>query len=149
MAKKNLGEALDLHCFQQIFWGVERTPNSFSTTRKFCRRGVSEGKSRFLQIFANVAKVPRVGSPRYLTCLGRHIDPKKPVAPQEVCIHTRHTLSETSKKFFFWSTKRQHFDENFFVCALWVQIMVRSASNYFSRNVWSEKIILHTLDTFH
>ena len=149
MAKKILGEALDLHCFQKNFGVWSAPPNSFSITRKFCRRGVSEGKSRFLQFFANVAKVPRRILRGIRQVWGRYIDPKKPLAPQEVCIHTRHTFSEISKKSFFWSTKRQHFDEKIFVCALWVQIMVWSASNHFSRKVWSEKIILHTLDTFH
>ena len=111
--------------------------------------GVFLGENRDFYKFLPMSSKYQGGSPRYLTGWGRHIDPNKPFAPQKVCVHTRHTLSETSKKSFFWSTKRQHFDEKIFVCALWVQILVWSAPNCFSRKVWSEKIVLHTLDTFH
>ena len=48
-----------------------------------------------------------------------HMGPKKAVAPQKVCAHTRHTFFEASKYPCFRSTKRQHFDEkNFYLCLI-------------------------------
>ena len=68
--------------------------------------GVFLGENRDFYKFLPMSPKYQGGSPRYLTGLGRHIDPKKPFAPQEVCVHTRHTLSETSKKNHFFGPQK-------------------------------------------
>ena len=134
MTKKCFRKTLDLFWHRKIFWGVGRTPDPFSTIRKFC--------------CSSLGKAPQWVSPRYLTSSEGPRVQKSRKMPKSICTHQAHPFWDFSLFCFQVHKKTTFWRKVLRFCALWVQILVWGAPNCFSRKVWSEKMILHTLDTF-
>ena len=68
--------------------------------------------------------------------------------PKSIFTHQAHPFWDISIFCFSGPQKATFWRKVLLFCALWVQILVWGAPKYFSRKVWSKKMILHTLDAF-
>ena len=149
MAKKFFCATLDFVWLQKNFWGVGRTHKHIFDHQKILPQGCFWRKIAIFTNFYQSRQSTQWVSPRYLAGYEGIWVQRKPSHPKKY-VHTPGTpILRLQTILFFGPQKGNILTKNFFICALWVHILVWSTPNYFSRKAWSEKIILHTLDTFH
>ena len=116
--KTFLGQLWTLFGSKKTFgvWGAPT--NSFSTIRKFCHRGVFEEKSRFLQIFTNLSKVPN-GFLRDTLQVMRAYESKRKMSHPKRYVYTPGTpFLRLQKNHFFGPQKGNILTKNFFCVCL-------------------------------
>ena len=123
------------------FFGIEKFFNS--VTGVFSRKNCY-----FCKFLAVSVKHPNGFLQDTLQVLRAQGSKKSRKMPKSICTHQAHPFWDFSLFCFQVHKKTTFWRKVLRFCALWVQILVRSAPNCFSRKVWSEKMILHTLDTF-
>ena len=116
--QKNFWVSFGLCSAPKNFLGCGAHPQTHFRPSENSAAGVFLRKNRDFYKFLPISAKYPIGFAEVPYRLWGHMGPKKAVAPQKVCAHTRYTHFEASNYPFFRSTKRQHFDEKYFCLCL-------------------------------